>query len=462
MSASSIAQATHDEAGVQRLSEIFTVCVEDVRHQSVVQLANHLLLIFCVWQNSDQVLGGIIEKVLVKRVGDPSCPFQLRESAISALTIFHVLDILRTPKSFLEREDMEGMPRNRVVASSKYLESFFRILSDLVKNVVVNISKEMSRETARDISENQSMDGMEDVGSESDDQTSEESSESLAEDQAELKKDFYERVEIDPKDSLLIGIINAWVCIVPLVSEEKFDEEFAGFYEMFEKLIQHHKNPDVKVVACEAMITLNDLNERLPMDKQYDIEIQPLLDRLYGYAKRIVTNKHEKNKQEKNKRQIWLNLARALEADKCVVELPFLTVQTKFLITPTKNQVDKRKLYQKRSRKETFWTNWSEAMTVKYIKNILGHQFNGLMQSAVFSSKIFSMMEQKDSWHLAHQNSPLSMVYVQAKRGVLPAKVSFSSKKGNLEDQWTYKWWKKSNHGQKESVKSYVKNGLFV
>jgi len=67
----------------------------------------------------------------------------------------------------------------------------------------------------------------------------------------------------------------------------------------------------------------------------------------------------KKNKQEKKKRQIWLNLARALEADKCVVELPFLTVQTKSLITPTKNQVDKRKLYQKRGRRETFWTNWS-------------------------------------------------------------------------------------------------------
>jgi len=163
---------------------------------------------------------------------------------------------------------------------------------------VVNISKEMSREIGR---ENQSMDGMEDVVSESEEQTSEESSESLTEDQAELKKDFYETVEIDPKDSLLIGIINAWVCLVPLVSEEKFDEEFSGYYEMFEKLIRLHKNPDVKIVACEAMIALNDLNERLPMDKQYDIEIQPLLDRLYGYAKQIATNKHEKNKQDKKK-----------------------------------------------------------------------------------------------------------------------------------------------------------------
>jgi len=154
-----------------------------------------------------------------------------------------------------------------------------------------------------------------------------------------------------------------------------------------------------------------------------------------------------------------LNLARALEADKCVVELPFLTFQTN---TPTKNQVDKRKLYQKRGRRETFWTNWSEAMTVKYIKNILGHQFNGLMQKSDFSSKIFSMIDQKDSWHLTQQNLPLSMVYVQVKRGILPAKVSFGSKNGN-EDQWTHKWWKKTNHhGQKESIKSFVRNGLFV
>jgi len=157
-----------------------------------------------------------------------------------------------------------------------------------------------------------------------------------------------------------------------------------------------------------------------------------------------------------------LNLARALEADKCVVELPFLTVQTKSLITPTKNQVDKRKLYQKRGRRETFWTNWSEAMTVKYIKNILGHQFNGLMQKSEFSTKIFSMIDQKDSWHLTQKNLPLSMVYVQVKRGTHPTNKVFGSKNGNIEDQWTYKWWKKTNHGQKENIKSYVRNGLFV
>jgi len=214
-----------------------------------------------------------------------------------------------------------------------------------------------------------------------------------------------------------------------------------------------HKNPIIKVAACEAIITLNDLNERLPSDKQYDIEIQPLIDRLYGYSKVYVTTK------QKKQRQTWLNLARALEADKCVVELPYLSFQNKSLIKPTKNKVDKRKLYENRGRKETCWTNWSEAMCIKYIKNKLGHQFNALMQNHEdFSTKIFSMLEQKDNWHLSKQSSPLSMAYVQIKTMV----PSSHSLYGWFHNEWSNKWWKKTNHGQKDNIKASIRNGLVM
>jgi len=308
-------------------------------------------------------------------------------------------------------------------------------LSELVKNVVSNFNKETSHD------DNKSTDDIEDI-SESDDHT-EESSASATE-ELELSK------QTDPKDSLLEGIINAWVCLVPLISEDKFDEEFSGFYENFEKLLKLHKNPIIKVAACEAIITLNDLNERLPSDKQYDIEIQPLVDRLYKYAKENVTTK-----LQKKQRQTWLNLARALEADKCVVELPYLNLPNKYLIIQTKNKVDKRKLYQNRSKKETFWTNWSEAMCIKYIKNKLGHQFNALMQMDDFSSKIFSMMEQKDNWHLAKQNSPISMAYIQIK-----TRLSAHGLHGWKSNEWSNKWWKNSN--QKENIKSSIRNGILM
>jgi len=436
----SIARTRHSDDEIQRLHEIFLICIEDVRHMTVVQLANQLVVLFCLWQNSDAVLGGIIDKILIDRVSDHTCPFQLRESAISTLTVFHAMDILRTPKSY---QDTDLAPQNRRICNTKYIESFFKILSELVKNMVSNLSKETSHDN------NKNTEDIE-CTSESDECTSEESSASVTEEMEHPK-------QIDPKDSLLEGIINAWVCLVPLISEDKFDEEFSGFYENFEKLLQLHKNPTIKVAACEAIITLNDLNERLPSDKQYDIEIQPLVDQLYEYAKSNVTTK-----LQKKQRQTWLNLARALEADKCVVELPYLNIQNKCLIITTKNKGDKRKLYQNRSRQQTFWTNWSEAMCIKYIKNKLGNQFNTLMQRDFLSSKIFSMMEQKDSWHLAKQNSPLSMAYITIKNtGPLTA-LSTHGINGLKNNEWSNRWWKNTNHGQKENIKASVRNGLFM
>jgi len=436
----SIFNAAHQECDIQRFCEIFSICIDDVSDMNVALLADEVLLFFCLWQNSDTVLGGTIDKLLAERIVMPSYPFQLRESAVRVMTVFHVMDILHTPKSFYQDTDIGASPKNRK-AKNKYLESFFKILNELIKNVVSNITREVSH------SGNMNVDGLEEI-SESYDQTSEESSESET---AEI-----EEIKIDPKDSYLEEIINAWICLVPLISQDKLDEEFPEFYDLFDKLIQHHKNPAIKVLASEAIISLNDLNERLPIDKQYDIEIQKVVDVLYTCAKR---NKTATKKQT----QIWLNIAKALEADKCVVELPFLYVHDKFLGTFTKNKSEKRKHFNQ-NRKETFWTNWSEAMTIKYIKNVLGHQFNGLMAETHFSSKIFSMMAQKDIWHLAQQNVPLSMVYVHVKRKT-PSKDSYLLNprcKGNNDQLWTTKWWKKTNHGQKDNVKSSIRNGKFM
>jgi len=295
----------------------------------------------------------------------------------------------------------------------------------------------------RDISqrnENRSFDEMEDNSAT--DETSEEESNEYPED--------LEEPDIDPKDSLLEGIINAWVCLVPLIEEAKFDEEFPGYFEVFECLVQHHKNPAIKIASCEAIITLNDLNERLPADKQYDIEIQPLVDKLNSYAQGCLNNRSNKNNPiQKKQRLIWLNLARALEADKCVVELPFISVQSKFIIVPTKiDHMDKRK-HQNRARRETCWTNWPEAMTIKYIKNNLGTQFNELMQGLVFNSKIFQLLDQKASWH---QQNPLSMEIVQFVRHTRSGYAG-----------WSPKWWKKNGkHTQKDSIKTSTRNNLFM
>jgi len=335
------------------------------------------------------------------------------------------MDILSTPKSY---QDTDLAPKNRKISNPKFLESFFKILNELIINVVSNINKETSHD------DDNCIDGIEDI-SQSDHSTIEESSESDMEE--------VEPTQHDPKDSLLEGIINAWVCLVPLISEDKFDEEFSGYYENFEKLLRLHKNPIIKVAACEAIITLNDLNERLPSDKQYDIEIQPLVDRLYGYAKGNVTTK-----QQKKQRQTWLDLARALEVDKCVVELPYLSIQTKYFIMPTKNKGDKRKLFQNRSRKETCWTNWSEAMCINYIKNNLGHHFNSLMQFNDFETKIYSMLDQKDNWHLIKQDSPpISMANIT--HGL------FGWKNNN---NWKSDIWP----SKKDNIKESLSNGSFL
>jgi len=95
-------------------------------------------------------------------------------------------------------------------------------------------------------------------------------------------------------------------------------------------------------LACEAIITLSDLNERLPIDKKYDIEIQPLVDRLHKYANETTHRGMDKS------RLVWLNLAKALEAEKCVVQLPFIsTIQEKVFFSKQEQRCKKTKSKQK-------------------------------------------------------------------------------------------------------------------
>jgi len=248
---------------------------------------------------------------------------------------------------------------------------------------------------------------------------------------------------------VLKTVMNAWVCLVSSISENTFDSQFSRYYEIFETLVQYHKNHSIKIAASEAIITLSDLNERLPSDKQYDIEIQPLVDKMFEYAKI-----NAKTKQQKHKRQSWLNLAKALEANKCVVELPFISAQTKYMVTLTKNHSDRRKLYQNRE-KEVLFSNWSEAMTVKFIKNTLGNEFNSLMESEDFSSKIFHILGKKYNWNIQVYNIPISMFYVQMRRNQ-----KLNGINEYLDPQWTTKWWKSTCRGQKK--RNEIINSLFV
>jgi len=347
------------------------------------------------------------------------------------------MDILQNTRN---SQDSGMTHKNPNVSDNKHLDSFFKLLTELIKNVKSNVIRDISHSD-----ENRSYDGMEETSA-SNETSEDESSDALTEESEEPN-------QIESKDSLLEGIINSWVCLVPLISEDKFDDEFPAYFETFESLVRYHKNQAIKVASCEAIITLNDLNERLPVDKKYDIEIQPLVDKLNSYARGCSNDTSNNNKFQKKQRQIWLNLAKALEADKCVVELPFINLQNKFLINRTKNRSDKRKLYQTRSKKETFWTNWPEAMTIKYIKNHLGAQFNELLQSHEFTSKIFELLEHKDSWHLAQKNSPLSMIYVQIRNQTPP---------GLTNDVWANKWSNRRNQGQKDSLKTTTRNTLFM
>jgi len=84
------------------------------------------------------------------------------------------------------------------------------------------------------------------------------------------------------------------------------------------------------------------------------------------------------------------------------------------------------------------WTNWSESVTIKYVKNTLGHYFTELMMKEEFCTKIKSFLDRKDSWHLSKHNAPLSMVYIQVLRGGLSSKRS--------DDKWINNWWKKDHH----------------
>jgi len=369
------------------IKELLAICLEDLKLMNVPLLAGQYLIKYSVWAGNSFLIEGFIEKLLILRICDPLCPNSLRESAVTVLTVLHSLDILKTPDSYYP--ELEIVPNNRFVSTNKYLESFFKILNELIKSASLNIQPDIQIEDSNS-------DDMDENISHSD---SDESSEEVS---------FSE--ELDPKDSLLECIIHSWCSLISLVSEDTFDNEFPGAYDIFNRLVRYHKNVTIKIVACEAIITLSDLNERLPLEKKYDIEIQPLVDLLHKYSNKTANTGNHKC------RLIWLNLAKALEAEKCVVQLPFISIdqiQNK-VSSPKNNKLDSRKQNQNKNVRETLWTNWTEAITVKFIKNSLGHLFNQLMShNPEFGKRVLSLLENRDSWHLSYQNVPLSMVYIQ-------------------------------------------------
>lgn len=402
--------------------ELLALCLDDKSH-NIPLLACNYIMKFSVWTGSNAFVQGYIEKLLVMKICDPLCPFPLRESAVSVLTVLHCLDILKTPDSYYS--DLEIAPNNRMIdTNNKYLESFFKILTELIKSASLNLNSEVViEESTEDADEN-----MNEIFDEE-----EESSDSISID--DVLTD-----EKDPKDTLLECIINSWCSLVSLISEDIFDQEFPECFEIFNRFVKCHKNTEIKIVACEAIITLSDLNERLPLDKQYDIEIQPLVDRLHHYASQSTSHKS---------RQVWLNLAKALEAEKCVVELPFITVET----GSKKTQLNNRR--QSKGKKESVWTNWSEAITIKYIKNTLGQVFNELMlHNLQFCNKIMSLLGNKDRWHLSSQNQPLSMVYVQM-TNTSPSS-TFNDKNDKQGSKLSNDWAKKHD---KQLLNDFVKYG---
>jgi len=413
------------------LKELLAVCLED-KLCTVPVLACNYIIKFSVWTGTSFLVEGFVEKVLILRICDPLCPFPVRESAISVMTLLHSLDILKAPESYYY--DLDIAPNNRMVTSNKYLESFFKILTELIKSASLSLHSDVViEESNEDTDENMN-------------EVSEESSDSISNDEI-----FTE--EQDPKDFLLECIIHSWCSLVSLVSEDMFDQEFPESYEIFNRFVKYHKNITIKIVACEAIITLSDLNERLPLDKQYDIEIQPLVDRLHRYANESTSHKS---------RLVWLNLAKALEAEKCVVELPFISVQNKVLANLTKNQLDNRRLNENRGKRESVWTNWSEAITVKYIKNSIGHLFNELMaHNSQFSNRILSLLDNKDRWHLSCQNLPLSMVYVQMTNTVPTIlKNKILEKSLDKESFKLFNDWAKKH--DKHALNDFVKNGVYL
>jgi len=369
------------------IKELLAICLEDLKLMNVPLLAGQYLIKYSVWTGNSFFIEGFIEKLLLLRICDPLCPNSLRENALTVLTVLHCLDIIKTPDSYYP--ELEIAPNNRFVSTNKYLESFFKILNELIKSASLNLQPDIQVEDSNsDMDENISH------------SESEESSEEVS---------FSE--ELDSKDSFLDCIIHSWCSLVSLVSEDTFDNELPGAYEIFNGFVRYHKNVTIKIVACEAIITLSDLNERLPLEKKYDIEIQPLVDLLHKYSNKITNTANHKS------RLIWLNLAKALEAEKCVVQLPFIymdRIQNKVSSPLSKNKMDTRKQNQNKNKRETLWTNWTEAITVKFIKNSLGHLFNQLMShNPEFGNRVLSLLENRDSWHLSYQNVPLSMVYIQ-------------------------------------------------
>jgi len=415
--------------------ELLAFCLEDIKSISVPLLAGQYIIKLAVWSGCSSFIEGYIEKLLVMRVCDPLCSFQLRESAVMVLTVLHCLDIIKTPDSYYP--DLEIAPNNHAISSNKYLESFFNILTELIKSASLNLQSDVIEESTIE---------------EMDENTNEESEESLD----SKSYDDNSLSDLDPKDSLLECIIQSWCALVCLVSDEIFDREFPEAYEIFNRFVKYHNNEAIKIVACEAIITLSDLNERMPLDKQYEIEIQPLVDRLLKYA-------NESDSSHKSK-VIWSNISKALEAEKCVVELPFISFQHKTLSGMTKYQSDMKRLNQNRAKRETLWTNWSEAITVKYIKNTLGHLFNELMQHNIqFGSKILSLLENKDSWHLSCQNVPFSMVYVRminSPTGVSPKRYNdLKSEYDKSYSKFSNDWSKKND---KSELNNMVKYGLYL
>jgi len=391
------------------IKELLAVCLEDLKLMSVPLLAGQYLIKYSVWTGTSFFIEGYIEKLLLLRICSPVCPIPLRESAVTILTVLHYLDILKTPERYYSELDIA--PNNRFVVTNKYLESFFKTLTELIQNASLNLKPN------RQIEDSNSDNEMEVNISDSD---SEDSKENII---------FTE--ELDPIDSLIECIIHSWCSLVSLVSEDIFDNEFPGAYDTFNLFVKYHKNITIKILACEAIITLSDLNERLPIDKKYDIEIQPLVDRLHKYANETTHRGMHKS------RLVWLNLAKALEAEKCVVQLPFISTIQEKVFSPNKNK-ESRKLNLNKGKRES-WTNWSEAIAVKYIKNSLGHLFNQLMlHNPEFSNRVLSLLDSRDSWHLSLQNVPLSMVYVQMtnSKSTTPKRIKAGEK---ISNDWSIK-----------------------